>query len=199
MSNTTQQKRLRPVDVIRNYTAEREVAVRQKAQFSNDGTLESWLKKIASINKLQFADSLAKLTLKHNYLVKASQMHANLKVHLAELGYLPSFSQFACAIIAHMLFTHHKKILLSIPPGKGKSRVVCALAALFASYRKTITKIFICFTSEILLETDKEIYDHLNDSSPIKIVRVVGLDSVTDSNALVILDEADHHVFDVLC
>ena len=124
-----------PLEVLRNSVAEKKVAEIQKVQFSNDGTLESWLEKIVSLNKLQFSQTPAKLTLKHDYLAKARTMYEHQEVLLKDLGYLPSFSQFACALIAEMLFTHHKRILLSIPPGKGKSRVVCALATLFARQR----------------------------------------------------------------
>ena len=136
----------------------------EQVQFSNDGTLDSWLEKIVNANSLQIADRAGKMTLKHDYLEQAHRMYEGEKILLADLGFLPSFSQFACAIIASMLFSHNKKILLSVPPGKGKSRIICAIAAFLGQYRTTIKKVYICFTSEILLETDKHVYTRLNDA-----------------------------------
>ena len=89
-------------------------------------------------------------------------MANRVRAQLVELNYKPSYSQFASAIISVMLFAHHNRLLLTIPPGKGMSRVVCAIVTLFEKVRKGVNRIFICFSSDILHETDKQVYASLN-------------------------------------
>ena len=50
---------------------------------------------------------------------------------LTEMQYRPSEAQKACAVAAVQLSKPNKKLLLCIPAGKGKSRVICAIATLF--------------------------------------------------------------------
>ena len=50
---------------------------------------------------------------------------------LTEMKYRPSEAQKACAVAAVQLSKPNKKLLLCIPAGKGKSRVICAIATLF--------------------------------------------------------------------
>ena len=118
---------------------------------------------------------------------------------MVELNYKPSHSQLANAITSVMLVAHHNRILLTIPPGKGKSRVVCAIATLFKKVRKSVNRIFICFSSDILHETDKQVYASLNQLHDIEIKLVVGMKNVAEQigpEDLLILDEADYHLFD---
>ena len=129
-------------------------------------------------------------------------MANRVRAQLVELNYKPSHSQLANAITSVMLFAHHNRILLTIPPGKGKSRVVCAIATLFKKVRKSVNRIFICFSSDILHETDKQVYASLNQLHDIEIKLVVGMKNVAEQigpEDLLILDEADYHLFDDVC
>ena len=63
-------------------------------------------------------------------------------------------------------------------------------------------RIFVCFSSSILYETDKKVYSDLNHFLAIKIVPVVGLEKAAGemtSQDLLIFDEADYHLFDDVC
>ena len=66
----------------------------------------------------------------------------------------------ACAIAA-MSNKKERRIFLTIPPGKGKSRVISAIIAYKAKFEhcKDFT---ILFSSEILKTVDKEVYDLIN-------------------------------------
>ena len=121
---------------------------------------------------------------------------------LSDLNYKPSTSQMACAAIASLLFSSHKRQLITIPPGKGKSRVVCAIATIFKKVKKSVKRIFITFPSEILMKTDKVVYERLNDilGSDLEIKLSVGTSTLDmNSHDLLILDEADWHLFDDIC
>ena len=103
--------------------------------------------------------------------------------------------------------------MIVIPPGKGKSRVVCAIATIFKkvlscstgrrkkSDKRAVKRIYICFSSEILMDTDQEVYDILNDLlSDIEIVMTVGTKDIEATpEDLIILDEGDWHLFDDIC
>ena len=106
----------------------------EKLIFCNDGTLKEWLEKVVKHNDIQILPRVVgqqQLALKDDYIAKAETMRSKVMAGLIQLSYEPSHSQFACAITAVMLFSQHKRIMLTIPPGKGKSRVICAIAALF--------------------------------------------------------------------
>jgi len=48
-----------------------------------------------------------------------------------------------------------------IPPGQGKSRVICAIAAIFQDVYRDVKTVHIVFSSEILKKTDQDVYEKL--------------------------------------
>ena len=82
-------------------------------------------------------------------------------------------------------------------PSTGKSRVTCAIAALFSMF-KDKTCIRIAFSSDILHKKDRKAYEILSDILPkTKFELSVGTKDVSfDEEDLLILDEADWHLFD---
>jgi hypothetical protein len=100
---------------------------------------------------------------------------------LNELRYEPSSHQMACAVTTFLLFGQHKRQIISIPPGKGKSRVVCAISALFQRTSTPPKRIFIAFSSKILYDTDREVYESLNLLlHGIEVKPVVGTKAIAD-------------------
>jgi len=91
--------------------------------------------------------------------------------------------------------------LWDVPPGLGKSRIIGALAV-FLKTRKKPCDISIVFPSEILLETDREMYTKIATMLSIEIKLHVGLtveelDAIRP-NTLLILDEGDWYLLDLL-
>ena len=73
---------------------------------------------------------------------------------LREVNYGPSNSQLAVAVASVLLFGTYKRQMISVPSGKGKSRIVKAIAEMFRSQKKLMKRIVIAFSSKILYDTD---------------------------------------------
>ena len=121
---------------------------------------------------------------------------------LSELEYNPSAAQMACIAAATQL--NQKKLLLVVPAGKGKSRIVAGIAVLAAkSMRKSEeAKIVIGFSSKILLKTDEKLYTNLSLLLGITFELCVGMSEIikhTKPVDMLIMDEADYLLFDDLC
>ena len=90
--------------------------------------------------------------------------------------------------------------MLSIPTGKGKSRVIAAVIALAARY-DAVSSFTIVYSSELLKSVDTAKYEHLGELLKINVQQVVfdlqlGLkDRVAEDNFLLI-DEADFILLD---
>ena len=71
-----------------------------------------------------------------------------------------------------------------------------------AKSNKKERKVIIGFSSQILLDTDNEVYRRLNLVLPIQIKTAVGMSEIikkTTPKDILILDEADSLLFDDLC
>lgn len=71
-----------------------------------------------------------------------------------------------------MCDSKHKRIFLSIPPGKGKSRVIAAIIALKKEYSGT-KSFTIVFTTELLKSVDAKVYEGIAALLTINIEMVV--------------------------
>ena len=179
----------------------------EKVAFADERTLQSWLKQIVQLNEIEIVSRVnqshsKQLELKDDYLQKAEQMANRVRAQLVELNYKPSHFQFASAITSVMLFARHNRLLLTIPPGKGMSRVVCAIVTLFEKVRKGVNLIFIIFSSDILHETYKQVYASSNQLLDIEIKLAIGIKNVAEQigpEDLLILDDADYYLFDDVC
>ena len=79
--------------------------------------------------------------------------------------------------------------------------MICAIAAIYARIKREFPCIWVVFSSKILQETDRRVYDQLSDvlEGQIVIKTAVGVQSITnqvDKQDLIILDEGDWHLFD---
>ena len=93
-------------------------------------------------------------------LSKALALQKLVQKILKEIDYEPSSAQMACIAAATM--TTQKRLLLVVPAGKGKSRIVAGIGVVEArQIRKKGAKIVIGFSSEILLQTDQAVYEKL--------------------------------------
>ena len=74
----------------------------------------------------------------------------------------PNSNQLGVAIAAALMFKSQKRQCWRVPPGMGKSRILAAFAVIMAKdYTKSLKKIYIAFSSQILLDTDRMVYEHL--------------------------------------
>ena len=92
--------------------------------------------------------------------------------------------------------------MISLGSGKGKTRVVSSIAVIFAKVLKNVDRIYIAFSSDKLLESDQEVYKKLKSALPIEVILVVGTENLADKigmKDLLILDEADWHLYDDIC
>ena len=80
---------------------------------------------------------------------------------LKSIDYSLNNNQIACAIAVLTNNAKHKRIFLTIPPGKGKSRVIAALIAYKAAFEEW-KKFTILFSDAKLKEVDEHVYQKLN-------------------------------------
>ena len=92
-----------------------------------------------------------------------------------------------------------KKIVASVPTGKGKSRIIASLVSV-ALLTRFADKIVVVFPSYILLKTDKDVLERVTTlckSQGASLVCVVGLRGMKyDKETLYIVDECDYEVLD---
>ena len=119
-----------------------------KRHYGDDEPLQTHLQKIQSMNSISLD------------LSKAQSYQKLVQTRLREIDYEPSSAQMACIAAAAM--SREKRLLLVVPAGKGKSRIVAGIGVVEArQIRKKGAKIVIGFSSEILLQTDQAVYEKL--------------------------------------
>ena len=80
--------------------------------------------------------------------------------------------------------------------------MICAIATIFQDVHRNVKNVHIVFSSKILYETDQEVLTNLKSLlSSVNVRLYIGTASLKDvgTNDLVLLDEADWHLFDDLC
>ena len=84
----------------------------------------------------------------------------------------------------------------------GKSIIIADIAIIAYLQYKNLGKIYIVFSSEILRDSDRQVYDNLKRFMPNAEVELyVGMEGavkVMQSNDLMIIDEADYQLIDLL-
>ena len=86
-------------------------------------------------------------------LKQFKERFANINMELKQIEYSLNNNQIACAIAALYEKKKNKQIFLTIPPGKGKSRVIAAIIAYKAAYENQID-FTILFSSDLLMSVD---------------------------------------------
>ena len=122
------------------------------------------------------------------------------KNQAAQIGFAPNFNQFACAAYVHHTIRakeNHNKMLIIMPPGKGKSRVALSLMYLFANGTTNICfdRVVMVFTHHALLTADEAMFTNLAQLWSINI-KLASLEDVKNGALIkpkdfVIYDEAD--------
>ena len=114
-----------------------------------------------------------------------------------EIGFPINHNQMATAMVLSSILPSDSRLLCQMGAGKGKSRVIAALALL---YLKTTSKdIYIVFLNDSLKKRDKEqcndlwtFEGHLDKKNAKRIHHVVGVNNIpADKECLVIVDESD--------
>ena len=69
---------------------------------------------------------------------------------------MPNATQYGCAVAC--ILVNKNKVLVSVPSGQGKSRIIGALIAIRSLKNYKIRHITIVFTSELLKGVDEQKY-----------------------------------------
>ena len=82
--------------------------------------------------------------------------------YLHDMNYEPNPIQLGVAITATLKFAKQKRQCWRVPPGLGKSRIIAAICVIMAKdCKKDLKSVYIAFPSQILLDTDKGLYEKL--------------------------------------
>ena len=109
--------------------------------------------------------------------------------------------KFGCAIAA-LCDKRRPRSIISVPSGKGKSRIIAAAVALAARY-DGVRNFAIVYSSELLKSVDTRSYQMLGSLLMINIKQVVfdqsvGLRNQIDQDRFLLIDEADFVLIDGL-
>ena len=92
--------------------------------------------------------------------------------------------------------------IISVPSGKGKSRIIAAVVAL-AAHQDSVNDFTIVYSSELLKSVDSHAYEVLRGFLNLNIKQVVfdkakGLQTQVDPASFLLIDEADFVLIDGL-
>ena len=127
------------------------------------------------------------------------QSECNARARDADVS--PNNNQFACAVyIAETLKpnTKEKKIMLTMPPGEGKSRITVAL--LYLMLKKHVTSFTLLFSHEAIMRADQISLCRLQTHWGMDIryeVYEKDKEILARKNEVLIMDEADYLVLDM--
>ena len=131
---------------------------------------------------------------------QCEQLDHKAQISLAKSNFGPNNNQMAVAIAAFMLKSKSKKQIWLAPPGMGKSRMIAATIWLFAQQPK-VDKILLVFSSTVLMETDKKVFEEISmltfDKLQTVFYEAIDRASVTDKT-LIVCDEVDDLLIDKL-
>ena len=104
-------------------------------------------------------------------------------------------NQIACAIAA-VYEKKKRRIFLTIPPGKGKSRVIAAIIAYKAIY-ENMKDFTIMYSSLLLKVVDEPVYNYLGKLNGVDIKQVtyrseLAFDGQVNAGSMLLIDEADY-------
>ena len=102
----------------------------------------------------------------HQYV----KLQERVNYDLGNINFVPNNNQFGCAVAA-LCDKRKPRTIISVPTGKGKSRVIAAVVAL-ANYdgEKAFT---IVYSSELLKSVDCKKYELLEQLLKVEITQVV--------------------------
>ena len=88
--------------------------------------------------------------------VRKGRWEALVRANLVDMDCEPNSNQLGVAIAAALKFKKEKRQCWRVPPGMGKSRILAAFAVIMAKdYTRSLNAIYIAFSSQILLDTDR--------------------------------------------
>ena len=94
-----------------------------------------------------------------------------MNADLRTVGLLPNNNQFGCAI-AGLCDKRRRRNIISVPSGKGKSRIIAAAVVLAARY-DGVSNFSIVYSSELLKSVDCHKYELLEALLKVNISQVV--------------------------
>ena len=128
------------------------------------------------------------------------RMHDQISTTLNDVGLKPNQAQYGIAVGA-ICNDKMPRSIISVPSGKGKSRIIAAIIAMRAKSGLFTQKHFtVVYSSELLQKVDFEKYVLLAIIYDVEIRQVVfeggALDTVVDKESCVLIDEADTVLLD---
>ena len=120
---------------------------------------------------------------------------------LNDVGLKPNHAQYGIGVGA-VCNAKRPRCIISVPSGKGKSRIIAAIIAIRAQSQKLFSQkhFTIVYSSQLLKEVDREKYELLAIIYKTEIRQVVfeggALDTVVDKDSCVLIDEADTVLLD---
>ena len=126
------------------------------------------------------------------------QSDCNIKAEEAE--FMPNNNQFGCAVFIaeHLKATaKENKILFTMPPGEGKSRITVAL--LYLMMKKNVTYFTLLFSHEAIMKADQDKLERLETQWGLDIryeVYAADKEISARTNEMLIIDEADYLLLD---
>ena len=132
------------------------------------------------------------------------RLHSLCKTQSEKFNFQPNNNQFACAAYIHNTLRVRERVLLTMPPGKGKSRIILSLLLVYQSHpnQKYWDRFVIVFTHQELLNADRDMYEQMAQTWGIEIKLLVFnveiLQNEINSQDFVIYDEADFVFLDKL-
>ena len=115
-------------------------------------------------------------------------------------------NQNCLALAALTLFEQYKKVILTVPSGKGKSRIVFVFLALYFLHKVTVrmssgSKVHLYFSHNGMMQADTVALDALSKnlrfSFEKSVVKEYGTTIKTLANHVYIVDEADYALIDL--
>ena len=131
-------------------------------------------------------------------IAKYTKLYRSIVESTGDYQFAPNHNQFAAAVAS--LYIKDQRVLLSVPPGKGKSRIL-AVILIIKFTLSPLMKFTIVFASEFGKSVDCKKYQQVADFYQINLNMVVFQPGVPIENQVreydfVLMDEADEILLD---
>ena len=132
-------------------------------------------------------------------LKRLRKLQHDVNRDLAPVGLQPNNAQYGCAVAA-LYKREHSRSIISVPTGKGKSRIIAAVVNL-AVLQQMADKFTVVYSSELLKSVDQRNYELLATLLRVEIQQVVfdkeqGLENQVEQDRFLLIDEADFILID---
>ena len=164
--------------------------------FNDSATVQERVSLMKASNRKRQGDKGASVMHKNQVAFYTGRKYEDCMKKMRELNFVPNINQYTFAAVASQNILSQERIMLCVPPGHGKSRVILTLPVLANDRFKSV---LIIYTNEVLLRRDRPYLLSLQEMvRPLEISFRVQKDDVitVQDDTLVIVDEADEVFLD---